>query len=129
MSEATIAARHFAELYMRCIWNEPLAEGLALAHQRDYAAAREKLAIGLVQSPESAEGHAAFAHTLSDIERYDDAVAAVRRALVLDPNHAPLHPPLGGLLRGGSDHAAAEQAVRQAVELNPFDQHFPGLLS
>lgn len=52
-------------------------------------------------------------------ERNDDALAAVQRALAIDPMHAEANNQLGILLREKGDFAAAEEAYRRAIESRP----------
>src|SRR5262249_384891 len=56
------------------------------------------------------------------------AIAAAERALSLDPEHAPYHALLGGLVRNCGELNRAESAFRRAAELDPYDPHYTGLL-
>ena len=49
----------------------------------------------------------------------DDAPAAYRRALELDPNHSDAHVNLGRLLQESGDYAAAESHYQQALVAEP----------
>ena len=49
----------------------------------------------------------------------DEAIAAYRRAIALDPGHANAYSNLGSLLRATGRVAEAEAAYRAAIRLNP----------
>lgn len=51
--------------------------------------------------------------------QYDDARAAAKAAIVLDPTFAPAHVTLGEILRSGGDEKRAEDALRAGLERNP----------
>jgi tetratricopeptide (TPR) repeat protein len=129
LNEGTFTIREFYRRYMGCVWNEPLAEGLESARTGELAAARESLETGLAVSPQAAAGYGTLALVFSRLGRREDAIAAARRAIALDPDHAPHRSMLGGLLRTAGEFEAAERELRAAAELDPFDAHFPGHLA
>ncbi|HEX5420420.1 MAG TPA: tetratricopeptide repeat protein [Gammaproteobacteria bacterium] len=51
--------------------------------------------------------------------RNDDALAALRKALAIDPNNVQASDELGILLRRRGDFAGAEKAYRQALKTDP----------
>lgn len=73
----------------------------------------------LAQSSVSAEVLNGYGIALADQGNVEHAVVQFRRALQLDPNHAPAHQNLGILALRGNDVRAARQHLTRALELNP----------
>jgi tetratricopeptide (TPR) repeat protein len=63
--------------------------------------------------------HNNLGNRLFDLERYEEAEAAYRKAIELDPNYASPHNGLGSLLRRLKRYEEAEAAYRKAIELDP----------
>src|SRR5262249_47277231 len=129
MHEGAFTTREFYERYVACAWNEPLAEGLALANSGDFQGARPSLEAGLARTPDSAAGHGAMAYVLTRLGRTDEAIAAADRALEIEPGHAAYYAQLGGPLRSRGDSQRVESALRTAFELDPCEPNFAGLLA
>ena len=129
MHEGGFTTREFYLRYMRCAWNEPLAEGLAWAGEGKLDAARRSLEAGLAQSPGSGPGHGALAYVLTRLGDREGAIAAAERAVSVEPGHAAHHAQLGGLLRTTGDTEAIERELRAAFELDPSEPNFSGLLA
>jgi len=58
---------------------------------------------------------------LKDLERYDEAESAFRKAIELDPSLAPVYYNLGIVLGNLERYDEAESAFRKAIELDPSD--------
>jgi tetratricopeptide (TPR) repeat protein len=129
MNEGRFSFREFASRYLRCSWNEPLARGLHMLRNRDFAGAREALGAGLAASPDSPAGHAAMSHVLAHFGELEAAVASAERAIALAPDRAAHHGELGGLLRRTGDTDGAAEAFRRAIALDPYEPHFALLLA
>ena len=67
----------------------------------------------------SAEVHNGFGIALADIGRVREAAAQFRRALEIDPNHAPALQNLGILALRMNDVPAARENLSRALALNP----------
>jgi hypothetical protein len=91
---------------------------LQLARDRP-AEAELALRRALKWCPDHPAAHRAMAEHLLRCGRLDEAVAAALRAAELRPDAFEYWHFLGVLLRRGGDHARAEVAQRQALELNP----------
>jgi arylsulfatase A-like enzyme/Flp pilus assembly protein TadD len=67
----------------------------------------------------SAEVLNGYGIALADMNRVQEAAASFRRALQLDPNHAPAHQNLGILALRMNDARAAREHLTRALALNP----------
>jgi tetratricopeptide (TPR) repeat protein len=69
----------------------------------------------------TAEAYAQFlqAHALADAGSIEEAVAAYRRAMTLDPNSATIHAELAELYSGENRHTEAQASAEQALKLDP----------
>ncbi len=114
----------WAERYMRFGWNRWLAKGEALHDQSEVAI--ENLRIGLFYSPHSAHGHRLLGEHLYRVHQFEHAVAALRRAIQLDPDEPRYKTALGHALAATGDPAGAVAAFQEAAEQFPND---PGLQS
>jgi tetratricopeptide (TPR) repeat protein len=61
--------------------------------------------------------------TLNDLERHDEAVVALRRAVMLEPEYGPNHAALGEILHNLGRLNSADVALRRAIELGCADDH------
>lgn len=61
-----------------------------------------------------------YALLLADMNRRDDAISVMQRAIGLNPLHADLHANLGVLHGGGGDLQAALDSLHRALELDPL---------
>ncbi|MCU1464477.1 MAG: hypothetical protein JWM72_405 [Actinomycetia bacterium] len=61
--------------------------------------------------------------TLKDLEHYDEAAAAMRRAVMLAPEFGPNHGVLGEILHHLGRLHSAEVSLRRAIELGCADDH------
>lgn len=55
--------------------------------------------------------------------RHDEAIAALRQAIAIDPTYAAAHNNLAVQLRMAGDVTAAEESLRRATELDPLDYY------
>jgi tetratricopeptide (TPR) repeat protein len=129
MNEGLFTFREFALRYMRYEWNDALEEGLSLVHTRNYAAARGRLELGLQRSPNSAAGQNAMGHVLTAAGMRDEAIAAVRRAIEIEPDAGSFRAHLGNLLRETGQFVEAEVQFRAAIAGDPVDPHYYVLLA
>ena len=56
---------------------------------------------------------------MRDLKRYEEAEAAFRKAIELNPSDAEAYSNLGNLLNDLKRYEEAEAAYRKAIELNP----------
>jgi tetratricopeptide (TPR) repeat protein len=61
--------------------------------------------------------------TLKDLERYDEAAAALRRAVMLEPDFGPNHGVLGEVLHHLGRLHSAEVSLRRAIQLGCLNDH------
>jgi predicted O-linked N-acetylglucosamine transferase (SPINDLY family) len=92
--------------------------GIALCGSKQQAEAAKAFQTAIALRPEF-HYYTGLAAALRDCDRLDEALAAVRRAIELNPRHAEAYMNLGGILLdlGRADEAVG--AYRQAVQLNP----------
>jgi tetratricopeptide (TPR) repeat protein len=129
-NEGRLTLREYLLRYLRYDWNEPLEEGIALSTTKDLATAKCKLLAGLTRSPHSGAGHAALSHVLGRLGQTADAMAAIRKAIELEPDHAPNQMRLGSLMSQLGDLDAAARALREAIRLDlRCDPHYRSLLA
>jgi protein O-GlcNAc transferase len=83
------------------------------------AALRHAIATTPADSPRHARAWAALGDQLYGQGRMDDAQAAYRAALAVDPDNADALNNLGGLLAAAKHHAEAEPLIARAVTLRP----------
>jgi predicted TPR repeat methyltransferase len=69
--------------------------------------------------PEQADCYSNLGIIYNAVHRVDDAIAAYRRAIALNPGHVNAYNNLGILLKATGRPAEAEAAYRKALELNP----------
>jgi tetratricopeptide (TPR) repeat protein len=106
---------------------EPVPEAAAAAYARALAAVRAEnwleaeleLEPLTLEHPEYPGPHVNLALVYLHDERRADALAALERALDVDPGHAAANTQLGILLREDGKFAEAEAAYRRALETNP----------
>jgi len=100
--------------------------GVSLEHRRFAEAARELRSV-LARDPENPSALRDLARALGELGRLDDAAAALKRALELDPSDAALHLVLADLevRRGEGTQSALERALEltgAALALDPRSQ-------
>ena len=79
---------------------------------------------------ERPESHANLGDIYRDQGKYEEAIAAFRKALALDPTFAPASISLADLVRSEGEESAAEKILREALASNPDSppvQHALGL--
>jgi adenylate cyclase len=91
-----------------CLWSDAL--------DRSYQAARESVRL----TPELAEGHVALGQALTFLRQYDGALAAVERALALNPNMTSFRFAYTYILAGESERAV--QLLQSHMRLDPFHE-------
>lgn len=74
---------------------DELRQARALIAQQDWATAAERLARYTGSHPDSADGYNLLGYSYRHLKRYDEALAAYRRALEIDPKHRGAHEYLG----------------------------------
>jgi tetratricopeptide (TPR) repeat protein len=74
-------------------------------------------------APRSWQSWHNLGQTLKDLERYDEAAAAMRRAVMLEPGFGPNHGVLGEVLHHLGRLHSAEVSLRRAIELGCVDDH------
>jgi TolB-like protein/DNA-binding winged helix-turn-helix (wHTH) protein/Tfp pilus assembly protein PilF len=89
---------------------------------RDWAAAERDLRRGIVLSPGNALGHVYLSIFLTAMNRPEEAVAAARRALELDPLGFLTNRTLGTALFYDRRYDESRAALRRALEIAP-DRH------
>ncbi len=124
MNEGKFTFREYILRYMRFEWNEALEEGLSLVRAGKPDAARERLQAAIAQSPQCAAAHNALSHILSDQGRRDEALAAVLRAVEIEPDAGPYLAHLGNLLREAGYLPQAETALRAALGFEPTETYY-----
>ena len=129
LSEGAFTFPEFARRYVLCDWNPSLEEGLSHARRREWEPARELLAVGIEKSPDSAPGYGSLGHVLEQIGDRQGALAAITKAVALDPDAPAYRVQLGLLLEHAGDYPGAEAEFREAAALEPYDAHFPGMLA
>ncbi len=86
-------------------------------------AAEEMLRTLTTLSPRSWQSWHNLGQTLKDLERYDEAAAAMRRAVMVEPGFGPNHGVLGEILHHLGRLHSAEVSLRRAIELGCVDDH------
>lgn len=74
-------------------------------------------------TPRAWQGWHNLGQTLNDLDRYDEAVAALRRAVMLEPAHAANHAALGEVLHNLGRLNSAEVSLRRAIEIGGANDH------
>ena len=118
-----LSVREFALRYMRCEWNEPLEEGIALVKADKMAEAEPRLLEGLERDPKAALGYAALGVARQALGRMDEAVEPLMKAVILDPDNATISLQAGAAMKANGDLDGAEAAFRRAVAIDPYDAH------
>ena len=77
----------------------------------------------VVAAPRSWEPWHNLGQTLKDLERYDEAAAAMRRAVMLEPDFGPNHGVLGEILHHQGRLHSAERSLRRAIDLGCANDH------
>jgi tetratricopeptide (TPR) repeat protein len=128
-SEGTFTFAEYVGRYLRYEWNEPLEEGLWLAQQKQHEAAAEKIRIGLERSPQSSNGYHTLSGVLDVLGRSEEALAAARKAVDVEPDNPVALRHLGVLLGRTERLAEAAKFLRRAVDLLPGIAEFHVALS
>jgi TolB-like protein/class 3 adenylate cyclase/tetratricopeptide (TPR) repeat protein len=113
-AHADIALTHAEEIFHG--WSESL--------ERSSRLALEKAQYALTLDDNSRVAHFALAFTYLNVMRYDEALAANRRVLELNPNHAEGHAQRGLILSHVGRPAEALEAIRIAMRLDPRHPFF-----
>jgi tetratricopeptide (TPR) repeat protein len=123
-----LSFRDFALNYMRCEWNEPLEEGLALVKQDKMTEAEPRLLEGLARDPKAALGYAGLGVARQALGRVDEAIEPLMKAVMVDPENETIWVQAGAAMRAIGDLDGAEAAFRRAVALEPADAHLTATL-
>jgi tetratricopeptide (TPR) repeat protein len=94
----------------------------ALLVKGDWRAAEAEAASAVRAAPADANAHYVLGGILGLVGRLDDAEAATREALRLDPLHAGAFSNLGAIAAWRQDYAAAVRAFRRSLALGPDTQ-------
>jgi TolB-like protein/Flp pilus assembly protein TadD len=89
----------------------------------DLQAARVEYRRGLALSPGYATGHQWYGALLVTLGRHDESIAALERAVELDPLSLIINMSLGAALRAAGEH---DRSVRQLQETLQLDPNFTG---
>ena len=93
--------------------------GLAALHAGNPREADRLYVASLRSDPDRAPVLSEHAHVLAELERHDEAITALDRALALKPDDASAWGRLGDLLRGRGMAERAASAYRELVRLTP----------
>lgn len=85
---------------------------------RDWSAAEQSCRRSLAIDPDSPDGHRAYAVLLSDLGRHDEAIAAARRAVELEPLSLITRAIEGHVLHYAGRNEEALASLRAALELD-----------
>jgi TolB-like protein/tRNA A-37 threonylcarbamoyl transferase component Bud32/Tfp pilus assembly protein PilF len=83
----------------------------------DFAAADRDLASGMARNP-STQARALYSWVLWETGRHEEAVAAIRKAIEIEPTTAQWHSDLGWLLWSIPDSAGSRAAAMRAIALD-----------
>jgi predicted TPR repeat methyltransferase len=89
-----------------------------LAHQEGRSEQAVRLIERSLELEPRADWYSNLGIVLRDLLRLDEAIAACRRAIVLEPDHANAHNNLGVLLRAQGKIVEAEAAYRTAIRIS-----------
>lgn len=98
---------------------QQLAAAIERIRQGSFDAALVQLGILLSQEPGFAEAHHQRAIALHSLERFDEALAAYRETVRLNPDHFAAWAGLGHVSAEQGDFVTARDAYRKAVQINP----------
>lgn len=124
----TGALEDAAALYRRVLAEVPAHPdalhllGVVTLQLGDAGAGERLIRQAILANPMAAAFHKNLGKALAQQGRWDEAVAAQRRAVELAPADADAFTNLGLALTGTGDAPAAEAAHRRAAELNPADR-------
>ena len=93
--------------------------GAVYAAKGDHAQAAETLAEASAKNPDDASIACNLSNSLNELGRPEDAIAAARKSIVLEPGYAEAHNNLGNALKASGDLAAAAESYRQAIAASP----------
>jgi len=85
--------------------------------------AEEMLGALVAVAPREWQAWHNYAQALKDLKRYDEAAAAMRRAVLLEPDFGPNHGVLGEVLHHLGRLHSAEVSLRRAVDLGCVNDH------
>jgi tetratricopeptide (TPR) repeat protein len=71
-----------------------------------------------VEDSQRAESHRNLGNVLFESRQLDEAASSYRRALALEPRHAPTHASLGAALRMQGRSAEAQESCRAALTID-----------
>jgi TolB-like protein/class 3 adenylate cyclase/cytochrome c-type biogenesis protein CcmH/NrfG len=103
---------------------EDIFHGWSESPDRSSQLALDKAQYALTLDDNSRVAHFALAFTYLNVMRYDEALAANRRVLELNPNHAEGHAQRGLILSRVGRPAEALEAIRIAMRLDPRHPFF-----
>jgi tetratricopeptide (TPR) repeat protein len=99
-----------------------LARGRMVASAAEYRRA-------LQASPHSTIILNRLGRVLVGMEKYEDALPHLKKAVALDPDYVGTHVKLGRLYLGKKNYLSARNALEEAIRINPFDPTIHHLLS
>jgi tetratricopeptide (TPR) repeat protein len=94
-------------------------EGLWLAQEKNYQAARDKFREAIRLNPKDHRMRGQFALVLSEMEEHDEALSEARAAIALNPNIAVSYVTLGHVLLSKGDVENAVAEFRKAISISP----------
>ena len=96
-----------------------LALGAAYERRGEPALALEQYEATRELAPDSVDVLLGMASALTELKRYDQAEAALKRALRLEPSRADVHGSMGTLSYKRGLYGQAEQELKRALDLDP----------
>lgn len=98
-----------------------LAQGMRLAHARQFPEAEREYQAALTLAPQSAVLHSAFGTLLTMQGNYTAAMREYRESIRLDPTFPTAHDFLASALQGSNQTEAAAAEYEEALKLDPDD--------
>ncbi len=93
--------------------------GLALRGSQQSESALNALEKAVKLYPNYTEAHLELGNTYFAVNRYDDALASLKRAAALDSQRASLHQSLALVHLKKEDHVSAEKEIKTALQMAP----------
>lgn len=117
--EGQVTFEEYVLQYMRYESNRPLREAIYFAGKEDPALTLKRLEPALERSPNSVRGHAVRAEMFQAMGRLNEAEAAYRQAIRLDPDNPDLYVALARMLSRAGQFGRAEELALEAIGRAP----------
>jgi len=99
---------------------------MTMGYEWDFPAAKKYFLRSIELNPQNALAHAWYAHGLTTVGKYEEAVAEVKKAIVCDPLFSVIHSLLGVILAVKGQVNEGREQIDKAISMNP-DQPMPYL--